>query len=144
MPALDFHVNVEPGVAYLCRLVRKIRAAGRTIVIYSRQPERIARLDQALWTFSVLDFLPHVVVPSRLAARTPVWLADSPTTAPRDVLLLQDDTVPEGFSAWFEGFDRVIDIVSSEPAERDLGRQRFKAYRDAGMTPVVHDLAASQ
>jgi DNA polymerase-3 subunit chi len=142
MSSVDFHVNVEPGAAYICRLVRKIHAAGKTVLVFSRQEDRLARLDQALWTFSVLDFLPHVMLPHRHDDRTPIWLSSSAPAKPRDVLLLQDDEVPDAFASWFNTYDRVIDVVSSDTHDRERGRRRFKAYRDAGVTPSVHDLAA--
>jgi len=57
---IDFHFNVDHPVNYACRVVRKARHAGKTVLVYTRDAPRQARLDLALWTFSALDFLPHV------------------------------------------------------------------------------------
>ncbi len=86
--------------------------------------------------------MPHVVLPSADAGSTPVWLGSEPVREARDVLLLLDDEVAPQFADWFAGFERVIDLVSTEPADRQLARSRFAAYRDAGLTPKVHDTAA--
>jgi len=77
-PAVDFHFNVDHPVIYACRVVRKARNAGHSVLVYSRDADRIAKVDVALWTFSALDFLPHVYADSPLAPLTPVWLTLAP------------------------------------------------------------------
>jgi DNA polymerase III subunit chi len=140
--AVDFHFNVDDFIPYACRVVRKARSAGKTVFAYSRNDARLRQFDLALWTFSALDFLPHVLLPSNDAGSTPVWLGSAPAREARDVLLLLDDEVAPQFEKWFAGFERVIDLVSTEPADRQLARARFAAYRDAGLMPKVHDTAA--
>lgn len=139
-PTIDFHFNVDHCVTYACRVVRKARSAGRTVLVFSRDAQRLSRLDLALWTFSALDFLPHVDLPSPLAARTPIWLSRAPTEQARDILLLLDDEPAPQFATWFPRFGRVIDLVSTDPGERSLARARFKAYRDAGFAPATHEI----
>ena len=38
---------------------------------------------------------------------------------------------------------RVAAIIDGEPARRDAGRARFKAYRHMGLSPETHNLHAS-
>jgi len=142
-PTIDFHFNVDHCVPYACRVVRKARSSGKTVLVFCRDEERRSRLDLALWTFSALDFLPHVDLPSPLSAATPIWLSATPTDAPRDLLLLLDDEPAPQFATWFPRFERVIDVVSVEPAERARARARFKTYRDAGFTPMAHEIGAT-
>lgn len=143
MAKLDFHFNVPDRVEYACRVVRKARAAGKTVVAWTADAERLARFDTALWTFSALDFLPHVPVDSPLAAQTPVLLTVDARRAPQaDVLLLLDDAPPPAHADLFARYERVIDVVSRDEAERAAARTRFKAYRDEGLEPTAHDQAA--
>jgi DNA polymerase-3 subunit chi len=142
-PSIDFHFNVDQGVAYACRVLRKARGAGKTVLVASRHPERLARLDTALWTFSPLDFLPHVGLPSPLAARTPIWLSAGPVADGRDLLLVLDDEPAPDFAAWFARFEKVIELVSTDPDDRARARSRFKAYREAGFAPIAHDIGAA-
>ena len=44
-------------------------------VVVDDDAARLARLDEALWTFSPLDFIPHVRASDPGAERTPVLLA---------------------------------------------------------------------
>ena len=142
-PAIDFHVNVDHRIHYACRVVRKARSAGRTVLVYSSDGERRARMDLALWNFSALDFLPHVTLPSPLAPQTPVWLSAAPADARRDLLLLLDDDPAPDFAGWFTSFERVIEVVGAEEDDRARARARFKAYRDAGFAPVVHEVGSA-
>jgi DNA polymerase-3 subunit chi len=139
---LDFHFNVDHRLQYACRVVRKARAAGQTVLVCTHDADRLARFDAALWTFSALDFVPHVAADSALAAETPVHLArQAPGPHPRDVLLLLDDAAPEGFLEIFAAFERVIEVVSRDDSDRSLARARFKLYRDSGLQPQVHEAA---
>jgi DNA polymerase-3 subunit chi len=139
-PSIDFHFNVDHGINYACRVVRKARAAGKTVLVFARDADRRARLDRALWTFSALDFLPHVTLPSPRAAQTPVWISGEPAAEPRDLLLLLDDEPAPDFRNWFTRFERIIDVVSADADDRARARSRFKAYRDAGLSPLAHEV----
>lgn len=140
MTRIDFHFNVDHRVHYACRVTRKARSAGKRIVVLARSNERLAQFDNALWTFSALDFLPHVHVGSPLAAATPILLSADAATAPAsDVLLTLDDEAPSDFASLFARFERVIEVVSRSESDRMQARFRFKAYREQGFQPTAHE-----
>jgi DNA polymerase-3 subunit chi len=137
---IDFHFNVDHRVHYACRVTRKARAAGKRVVIFARSAERLAQVDTALWTFSALDFLPHVYVGSPLARATPILLAaDEAASPPSDVLLTLDDDVPGEFGALFTRYERVIEVVSRDVGDRARARARFRAYKERGFAPTAFD-----
>jgi DNA polymerase-3 subunit chi len=142
---IDFHFNVEHRLHHACRVVRKARAAGKTVLAYARNADRLARLDAALWTFSALDFVPHVYADSPLAARTPVLLTLRPPASglARDVLVYLDDDLDPDFAGWFGNFERVIEVVSCDEADRAHARARWRTYCDRGFTPQKHDMASA-
>ncbi len=140
-PRIDFHFGVDHRIHYACRVVRKARAADMTVLAYARDAAVLARLDSALWTFSALDFLPHVYADSPLAPATPIVLTLDAGNAPaRQVLLNLDDDVPPAFEAWFARFERVIEVVSVDADDRSRARQRFRRYRESGFEPVAHEV----
>jgi DNA polymerase-3 subunit chi len=141
---VDFHLNVEHRLQYACRVVRRARAADCRVLLFSRDADRLARLDTALWTFSALDFVPHVSVDSPLADRTPVLLAGSlqGATPSCPVLINLDDDVPPELPSLQGRFERLIEIVSRDDDDRRRARERFRVYRDAGFEPQVHDRSA--
>ena len=141
---IDFHFNVEDRLQYACRVVRKARAADKSVLAYTREPARLARFDAALWIFSALDFVPHVYVDSPLSARTPVLLTLDASVAapPRDVFLNLDDDVPPAFNEMAGRFERLIEVVSRDGDARLRARDRFKRYRDAGITPNTFEMGS--
>jgi len=145
MTRIDFHFNTEHRLHYACRVTRKARAAGKRLVVYAPDADRLAQLDAALWTFSALDFLPHVYVDSPLASATPVLLTLEAGRAPAsDVLLTLDDDPPPGFAELFRRYERVIEVVSRLDADRARARLRFKAYREQGFEPIPHEVGGSE
>jgi DNA polymerase-3 subunit chi len=145
MTRIDFHFNAEHRLHYACRVTRKARAAGKRLVVFARDADRLAQFDTALWTFSALDFLPHVYVDSALAAGTPVLLTSDAERAPvSDVLLTLDDETPPDFNALFTRYERVIEVVSRNDDDRAHARARFKTYRDHGFAPTTFEVAGRE
>lgn len=137
MGQVAFHFNVPDKLDYGCRLLRKVSAAkGRAVVLGSRQ--MLDELDRHLWTFSSTDFLPHCWVDdSALLAKAPIVLTTDLQQAP-----FWDFLVNFGgaLSGPVDKFDRVIEIVSTDPEDRLQARERWRAYSDKGLLLTRHDL----
>ena len=52
------------------------------------------------------------------------------------VLINFTDGLPEGF----ERFERVVELVDSQPEVLAKSRERFRQYRERGLTPETHKL----
>lgn len=141
MASVEFHFNAPALVPYACRLLRKIHGRGlRTQVVGSSTTLHL--LDEALWTFSSLDFVPHCLndAPAPLREASRVLLAPAVQTDwPREVLVNLGETVPPDF----EGFERIIDVVTVDDLHRAQGRERWRHYSSLGHSPLRHDLAGS-
>jgi DNA polymerase-3 subunit chi len=145
MTRIDFHFNAEHRLHYACRVTRKVRAAGRRLVVFARDADRIAHFDSTLWTFSALDFLPHVYVDSPLASETPVLLTLDAACAPAsDVLLTLDDEPPPEFDRLFARYERVIEVVSQHDDDKVRARARFRKYREHGFEPTTHQVTGRE
>lgn len=141
MTEILFHFNVPDRTDYACRLLRKATRQGAKVVVTGPGPV-LAQFDRALWTFDPIEFLPHVMprpgqpVPERLSA-APVWLLGDVGDAPHhDALLNLGPETPPGF----ESFARVIEIVSSDDADRAAARQRWKHYAGRGYAIQKHEV----
>lgn len=135
MTRIDFHSDVPDKISYACRLARKARAAKCQVVLLAADRKQLAALDEALWTFSELDFLPHVMVGDGLAAQTPVILSDSDTVDfPHHQILIN---LSARAPAHFARFERLFEIVSSEQADKSAGRERYRYYQQRGY-PLTH------
>lgn len=142
MTEVTFHFNAPDKVGHACRLLRKALATGAKVVV-TGESALLGELDVALWTFSALDFIPHCLgsgSPAVVAA-SPVVLAASARTAPHQhVLVNLGAGVPDGF----ERFERLIEVVTVDEADRQQARRRWKHYADRGYAIERADLAARE
>jgi DNA polymerase-3 subunit chi len=142
MGKVEFHHGVGDKLAYACRLLRKAYRAGARVVVTGDEAS-LRTLDKQLWVFDEQDFVPHVLasgrqpVPARQQA-TPIWLSADPASAPgeRGILVNIGQEMPAGM----DKFERMFDIVSSAPDDRQLGRQRWKAYAAMGWQVQPHEV----
>lgn len=141
MTRVDVHFNIPAAdkLSYCCRLVRKIYRAGQPVVIYDHRAAGIAALDQVLWTFSALDFIPHVRVDDPLAPQTPVLLTTEMRDTPHHAVLVNMGAEPPTFLSRFE---RLIDLVGTDPDDVTAGRARWRFYADRGYPIERHDAGA--
>lgn len=138
MTRIDFHSDVSDKFAYACRLVRKARAADCRIVVRAAHKSDLMKLDEALWTFSELDFLPHVQAGDALAANTPVILTDSDEAElPHHQVLIN---LAADTPAHFARFERMFEIISADDADKAAGRERYRFYQQRGY-PLTHFVA---
>jgi DNA polymerase-3 subunit chi len=128
MTRIDFHSNVGDSLLYACRLIRKAYQAGQPTIVLA-EPARLRAFDELLWTFSPLDFVPHCMAGTPLAAQTPIVLATNLDDVPHhQVLLNLGATVP----AQFARFERLLEVVGNAQDELIAGRERYRFYRDRG------------
>lgn len=140
MSRIDFAFGASDRLRAACQVVRKRYQAGQRLVVYCGDGARLSAFDRLLWAFDDTAFVPHVLTTDPLAATTPVILtaaAPAPLDGDETWLMNLDDGCPPGY----DGFDRVLEIVSAEPADVQAARQRWRVYQAAGHTLHGHDLA---
>lgn len=102
------------------------------------------RVFADLWRFEDMTVIPHAWAGSEFEADAPVVFAtDITKLKPADVLVLLDEAVPENWQQAFVSFDRVVDIVSTNPEELQHSRARFRLYRTAGVELKAYDRSQS-
>lgn len=135
MTQIDFHTDVADKLLYTCRLIRKASLKQAKLVVYDDDAARLMALDQALWTFSETDFLPHVLAHDPLAKHTPIILtADEHASLPHYELLLN---LSAQTPAEFNKFARMIEIVADNDEDRQAGRARYQWYKQQAH-PLTH------
>lgn len=129
MAVAEFHHDAPDRLRHACMLVAQLHAQGRQVWIHCDSDALAARLDQMLWLFEPLAFIPHVREGHPLSAQTPVRIGRDPSAAPVEAVLLNlAGDVPAGF----EQRSHIIEIVGRDPADRDAARARFVRYRQSG------------
>jgi DNA polymerase-3 subunit chi len=56
-----------------------------------------------------------------------------------EVLINLRDEVPKGY----ERFARIVEPVDGDPVRRQLGRERYRFYREHGLAPDSHQVGGS-
>jgi DNA polymerase III subunit chi len=103
--------------------------------------EEARQLDELLWTFRDRSFVPHeLTAPGRTSqARVLIGTPESAAGTDADILINASDLMPEGP----ERFARIVEAVDGEPARRQAGRDRYRAYRDRGLSLESHNVGTS-
>jgi DNA polymerase III subunit chi len=139
MPIVAFHFNAPAKLAYACRLLRKAVASGSRVAVLGDEA-LIAKLDEQLWSFSALDFVAHardIHLSAQGREYTPIWLCtEVQKCLGQQVLLNLSATAAQDI----ESFERVIEVVSQDEADRQNARLRWKSYAGRGIQIVRHDL----
>jgi len=136
---VEFHSGVGEPLGHACRLLRKAHAAGARVVVHGPAPT-LDQLDQMLWTFDALSFLPHLRLrasarPTPAQMRTPTWLVDDVAAVPdREVLLNVGASMVDGW----EAFERVIEVVAADAEASAAARQRWRRYAERPGVELVH------
>jgi DNA polymerase-3 subunit chi len=138
MTRIDFHTNIPDKLGYACRLARKAYAARGKVVLLAETSAQAEQLNEALWTLSGTDFIPHVMAGDPLAPETPVIVTfDEHAELPHlDMLVNLTRRTPDGF----ERFARVFEIISTDEEDAAAGRARYVAYRKQDY-PLTHFVA---
>ena len=141
MPRIDFYVlpdQKDNGRALLaCRLTDKAYNLGHTVYIFTTSEAQAAALDDLLWTFRQDSFIPHERYPLAGEESSPVLVGMAPPAeVDAQVLINFTDVLPEGF----ERFQRVVELVDQHPEGLVKSRERFRQYRERGLTPETHKL----
>lgn len=144
MTRVDFYVLGESGESgryrFACRLVEKIYQQQRRAYIHTGSEEEARQLDRLLWTYRQDSFLPHGLLGVVNPQFTPILIGwgEDPGSE-NDVLINLAPEVP----IFFSRFDRVSEIIDADPQVRDLGRQRYRFYRDRGYPLESHQIEPS-
>lgn len=114
-------------------LLQKCLEVGWRVLAVSPRPERLAKLDAALWTFDDASFLPHgqADAPGLDVARQPVLLTSKlDNTNNAEALMLMDGMeAPVGAA-----FRRcMVMFEDGDTGTRNKARAQFKAAKDAGL-----------
>lgn len=138
MPKVDFYLlqNPENTAVFLtvCRICEKAYDQQKSVYIQTATQQDAELLDKLLWTYNDTSFLPHSLAP----AKTPIIIAhsDSPPSDNYDILI----NLTQNILAFFNQFQRVIEVVSGEETHRQAARLRYRFYRDNQCELQSHQL----
>lgn len=127
---LFYHLQRQPLERVLPVLVGKCRERGWRVTIQADEEQRIAALDDLLWTFAADSFLAHGTADEPDAATQPVLLTirdDNPNRA--QVRVLIDGAAAPDLAA----YERALILFDGgDPEQIAVERERWRALKQAG------------
>ena len=140
MPRADFYLIDKPRfredpLLLVCELAKRAFASEQPTLILARSREEAEALDEKLWEFDDNAFIPHQIAGDDDDAICAVLIIppDVATTDRALVINLRDECAP-GL------FERVLEVVAADEAQRLGSRQRWKTYQQAGFEVAKHDM----
>jgi DNA polymerase III subunit chi len=140
MPRADFYLIDKPRfredpLLLVCELVKKAFAGGQSTLILARSFDEAEHLDEKLWEFDEESFIPHQIAGDDDDAITPVLIVPpDTTTADRPLVINLREQPAPGL------FERVLEVVPADEAERAGSRSRWKTYQHAGFELKKFDM----
>ncbi len=134
MTRIDFYLlsgASGDAVAASCRLCEKAVDANKRIYVFASDATLANQLDGALWSFRQNSFIAHESYRGEAIEepQPPILIGDlEPPASHHDILINLGTQVPD----WFSSFDRVLEIVAQDEAQRAQSRTRFRFYRERG------------
>jgi len=139
---VDFYVlgkGTYSAAQLACHLALKALEQGHRIAVLTESQDQAKDLDELMWNYPSGRFLPHSADAGD--SRAPVSIATANEAIPNGsevVINLTTEVVPEPAR-----FRRLLEIVPGEPSHRTASRQKYRSYREQGLSPNHHPMGSS-
>ena len=127
-----FYVSPERQVEITCRLCRNILSQPAKFWLYWDDQDTQQQLDERLWSFDPNSFLAHGIDQTEAPICISSRLPDS-----QEWILFNFNKQP---LEQVTQFSHIIEIVENDEIAKQIGREKFKAYRRLGISPQTYKL----
>lgn len=140
MPRADFYLIDKPRfreqpLLLVCELAKRAYATQQPTLILTRDFAQAEAIDELLWDFDADAYIPHQIAGDDDDQHTAVLIVPPGVDTPdRPLLINLRETCPNG------RFERVLEVVAAEPAEREGSRTRWTEYKRLGMDVAKFDM----
>ena len=123
--------TVPAHFALACQLCADSYRAKQRVFVYTADQQQAEAFDELLWQFDAERFVPHNLSGEGPRYGAPVEISWQAPRQNRHVLVNLADTVP----AFANRFNQIIEFVPADAQLKAQARERFKHYRQLGVTP---------
>ena len=125
----------EQPLLLVCELAKRAFAAQQPTLILARDHAQAEAIDELLWAFDEDAFIPHQLAGDEDDADTAVLIVPPGVETPdRPLVVNLRETCPTG------QFQRVLEVVAADPAERTGSRTRWREYQQRGFELLKNDM----
>ena len=123
--------TVPAHFALACQLCADLYRAKQRVFVYTADQQQAEAFDELLWQCDAERFVPHNLSGEGPRYGAPVEISWQAPRQNRHVLGNLADTVP----AFANRFNQIIEFVPADAQLKAQARERFKHYRQLGVTP---------
>ena len=140
MTRIAFYVgqsnSLQARLLLACKLVEKALAQDMQIYIHTDHFNTSTRMDELLWAYNDLSFIPHALAPSNERGLKVLIGHDSEPPEPCEFLINLSNEMP----SFLERFERMAEVLDQEETILVAGRNRYQLYRKQGYNLDYHQL----
>lgn len=131
-----YHLVTTPLEAALPRLLERVRGLDLRAVVVGRSADRIAALNDVLWTYDPASFLAHGTAAEGQAEHQAIWLTDHDENPNRaEVVVLVDGAEVQAL----DRYKRCLDIFDGRDDEAvAAARDRYRRALADGHSPTYY------
>jgi len=126
----------QVALSLACQLIQKSLKQNKQVLCLVPDNAVAQQLDEKLWGFQTTAFVPHALgvdnAPVAISVEKEPW-------EHHQVLINLQAQIP----TWFSRFDRVVEIIYSQPEYEQSKRDNFKFYQERGYALSFHDLSTT-
>ena len=136
---------------FCCRLTEKVWKLGNSVHIRTNNEDETRQLDDMMWTYSDVSFLPHTrqdettntsvvtdsVVPASIIPAS-IILGHNINDTTCDLLINLASTSPEQINQYL----RIAEILNDDETIKQHGRTRYSKYKQTGCAVQHHKIGS--
>jgi DNA polymerase-3 subunit chi len=141
MSRVDFYILPEGAGTdrFACSIAKKAWSTGNRVHIHTQSEEKAKGMDDLLWTFRDISFIPHELYndDSIVDEDTPITIGyGNAFPEQSQVIINLDLEIP----AFVTKFNRIVEIVGGDENNKKFARQRYRQYKDGDYETHDHKI----
>jgi DNA polymerase-3 subunit chi len=139
MSRVDFYVLPENSNMdrFACTMIGKAWSKGNQVYVHTASMAEAAQIDDLLWIFRDISFIPHTVIEGDGQVESPVIIGCQDTSPEGKQVMVNLTSAVPSFAL---DFTRVIEFVAGDQTRRQQARVRYRHYRDLGCDIKNHSI----
>jgi DNA polymerase-3 subunit chi len=118
-------------------MASKAWSAGNHVYMYTETEDTAKKLDDLLWTFRDISFVPHEIYNGTENNEVPITIGfGNHFPNHSQVMINLDYKIPE----FAEKFSRIIEIVENNEKNKEIARQRYRQYKESEYELYNHNI----
>ena len=138
-PEIQFVITQDDNLTKISELINfYYKNKNKIIVLFNSQKE-CELLDESLWSYDNISFIPHNIYSNNNMSLSPVLIANKsliPQITKYNMLINFSDIVLSQYSS----IDKIIEIVMPDTEKKAISRSHYKFYKMNGIEVTTHNL----